>query len=254
MKKLARFLGTILVLGVVAWLADSLLAARTENAISEHAKEVSHLETAPTVYISGFPFSAAYFTEELPKVSIGVSDVIVPTFGMVRANTTIGGVDITRDMLATGEIYGTTAQLISRDVGLDGVALGELLDIDDLDLSHPSDISPSGGVASSVLLRGTPAGYSKPVSVLATLRLKGPMFYLTPQEVFEGASSSSPSSDKEEAAILDAFRLSFDTTTLPLGTQASYVYLSGGTIFFQAQERNVTIEANDLSPIAVAKP
>lgn len=226
----------------IAWLGDSIMAARTEQAISQQVREQARLEITPDVSIQGFPYSLVHVTGEINELRVGISDVTVPIYGMVRTNTVLEDVAVTDEQLSTGRIDGSSAALISRNVGLDAVSLGALMYITDLDISNPYDISPAGGNASEVQLRGTPPGFEDPVAVVATLRLVGPNFELTPTELVDGDPA-------REQDIFEAFRLEFNTNTLPMGAQASYVFVSGGTVFFQAQERNVTVHLSDLSPI-----
>lgn len=226
----------------IAWVGDSAMAARTEQAISTQVREHARLEITPNVSIQNFPYAMVHFTGDIKELRVGISDVTVPIFGMVRTNTVLQDVQVTDEQLSTGRIDGSRAALISRNVGLDGVALGDLMDIKDLDISNPYDISPAGGNAAEAQLRGTPPGFNEEVAVISTLRLVGPMFKLTPVKLVEGDPA-------REDEIFDAFRLEFNTNTLPMGAQASYVFLSGGTVFFQAQERNVTVHLSDLSPI-----
>lgn len=228
--------------GATAWLGDSIMAARTEQAISQQVRQQARLEITPDVSIQGFPYSLVHFTGELNELRVGISDVTVPIYGMVRTNTVLQDVGVTDEQLSTGRIDGSTAALISRNVGLDAVSIGSLMDITDLDISNPYDISPAAANASEAQLRGTPAGFDEPVAVEATLRLVGPTFKLTPTKLIDG----DPAREQE---IFSGFELEFNTNTLPMGAQASYVFLSGGTVFFQAQERNVTVHLSDLSPI-----
>ena len=226
----------------VAWMGDSALAARTEQAISQEVREHARLEITPNVSIQTFPYTTVHFTGNIRELRVGISDVTVPIFGMVRTNTILQDVSVTDEQLQTGRIDGSRAALISRNVGLDAVALGDLLEIKDLDISNPYDISPAGGNANEAQLRGTPPGFDEEVAVEATLRLVGPTFKLTPVKLVEGDLA-------QRDKIFDAFQLEFNTNTLPMGAQASYVFLSGGTVFFQAQERNVIVRLSDLSPI-----
>lgn len=226
----------------VAWVGDSALAARTEQAISQQVRQHARLEITPNVSIQNFPYAKVHFTGNIKELRVGISDVTVPSFGMVRTNTVLQDISVTDEQLKTGRIDGSRAALISRNVGLDAVALGDLMQIKDLDLSNPYDVSPAGGNATEAQLRGTPPGFNEEVAVEATLRLVGPSFKLTPVKLVEG----DPAMQEE---IFEAFQLEFDTNTLPMGAQASYVFLSGGTVFFQAQERNVKVHLSDLSPI-----
>lgn len=244
-RGLISAVSSLALLGGAGWLVDTSAAARAENAISQQVREQARLDTTPNVNIIGFPFLLAYGNHTYKELTVGISDITVPTFGLVRTTTALTKVTVTSEQIASGQLEGAQAQLISRNVGLDGVSIGHLLGITDLDVSNPYDISPAGGNVSEAQLMGTPEGFDEPVAVRVKLRLKGPMFQMTPTELVDG-----PAERTED--IFDAFDLQFDTNTLPMGAQASYVFLTGGTIYFQSQERNVTVHMGDLSPIVAA--
>lgn len=243
---LVSSLSVVLAVGGLGWLGDAAMATRTENAISQQVKQEARLDTTPNVNVSGFPFLLSYANHTFSDLTVGISDITVPTFGLVRSTTVLTKVTVTNEQMSSGVLDGAKAQLIARNVGLDGVSIGHLLGITDLDVSNPYNVSPAGGNVSEAQLMGTPEGFDKPVTVQVKLRLSGPTFKMTPTELIDG-----PAERQEE--IFKDFTLEFDTNTLPMGAQASYVFLSGGTVYFQSQERNVTVHMSDLSPI-VAKP
>lgn len=241
-----RILCVVVLVLAAAGTTDSLLAARTEHAIAEQVREHAGLAATPRVYIQSLPFIKAQFTQVLPETTVGISDISVPTFGLVQAFTVARDTTVTREQLRSGDLSGARAAMVERNIALDGVSLGDLLGIADLDISNPYNISPGGSIASEAQLRGTPSGYSAPVTIKASLRLDGPTFRLQPTQLIDAQHHP-------QDQVYQAFTLEFDTRTLPLSKEASFVYLSGGMIFFQTQEHNVILEPGDLSPI-VAHP
>ncbi|AKK06878.1 putative DUF2993 family protein [Corynebacterium mustelae] len=253
-RRIKRIVVTLSVIaGLLAstWVVDTAVAARSEKQLSDRVESIAELAAAPEVYLGGFPFSAALLTGTLPDMYVSMTDVAVEPFGLIRAHTSLTDVEVTKEQVLAGDIDGSKAALISRGVALDAVALGSQLGISDLDISHPYDISPAGGHVAEVQLSGTPPDLPGPVVVLAELRLVGKMFHLNPVRLVDrGAVSESGSDGLTEAQILDAFRWELNTRTLPLARQASYVASSGGTIYFESQERNVVVHTEDLIPKA----
>ncbi|MFP7366148.1 DUF2993 domain-containing protein [Corynebacterium callunae] len=240
----AASLGVCAIAGATFWVADSAIAARAENNISTAVADSADLDNNPRVFAGSSIYSTSFFTGELATVSIDMLDVEVPGVGMVNASTVVEKVKVTPEQILSGNLEGTTAELFTRNLRMDGVAIGAQLDITDLDISHPNDISPAGGLASEALLTGTPPGQSDPVSVLVTLRLVGSEFRMTPIELIDAA----PGLNLDD--VSSAFTWRVDTRQLPLADRAMAVYLSGGSIHFQSEARNVTLTTRELSPLA----
>ena len=239
-----RIIGIIVIVGVVFWLVDSAIAARAERTISRAVAESADLEVEPAVYAGSGLYALALATGELDHVSVNMLDVPVPGVGVVNARTEVQEVVVSPAQVFSGDLEGARAETFTRTLRMDGVALGSQLDMTDLDIAHPTDISPSGGTASEAVLTGTPPGHEEPVSVLVTLRLVGSEFQMVPVELID-APLSTTLTDVESA-----FSWRIDTRTLPLADRAMAVYLSGGSIHFQSQARNVEITMRELSPLA----
>ncbi|MBZ8176370.1 LmeA family phospholipid-binding protein [Corynebacterium sp. 3HC-13] len=231
----------VLVVGLVL-LVDLGLAIRAERKTAQEVRSIAGLATDPRVSIGGFPYLLSALTGEVSGISAVAFDVDVPEFGMLNASTSYSTVEITPSQLISGDFSGAVAELFSRTLSLDGVALGNQLNITNLEIANPYDISPGGGVASEVQLSGTPVGFDKPVTVVAALRLNGPWFHLIPRQVI-----SAPEGREKDA--LAAFQWDLDTRRLPLAQQAEAVYVQGGSIYFETQRRNVQVQVDDLSPI-----
>ena len=245
---------TVTVIAVLlgaGWLVDSLAAARFERTISREVQDAARLDVSPSVNVGGFPFLMSLTTGEIPSVDVHALDVDVADLGMVNATTRISEVTADRDQILNGDISGATARSFTRTIRLDGVALGRLLDMTDLDISHPYDISPAGGTAAEAQLTGTPFNQREAATVIVDLRLVGNEFRMTPRELVDAPADQTPA---EEQAVRDAFTLTLDTRRLPLAGRASTVNMSGGSIFFEAQRFNVPIRMSALSPVEVTGP
>lgn len=243
-RTIAVLLIVITVIGAGFWLVDSSLAARAERNISRAVAESANLEEEPAVYAGSSIYTSALISGELGHVSVNMLDVPVPGVGVVNARTEVQNVEVTREQVLSGDLTGARAELFTRTLRMDGVALGSHLGMTDLDISHPTDISPSGGMASEAQLTGTPEGFEDPVSVVVTLRLVGSEFQMVPVTLID----AHPDLTLDDVASDFSWRV--DTRTLPLADRALAAYLSGGSIHFQSEARNVEITMRALSPLA----
>lgn len=234
-------LALVVVVGLL-WLTDSLVAARAESKMSAGAEATADLATSPNAYIGGFPFLQVFLTGKVPDASVDSLDIDVDGLGIVNARTQLYNIHVDPQDALNGDFIGAPAEMFERTISLDGVAFGQLLNMTDLDISNPYDISPGGGVASEALLTGTPPGFDEPVSALVTLRLEGPMFHMRVRELVDV-----PQGREDDAT--EAFTLTRDTRDLPLASQATSVSLSGGSIVFTTQRFNIIVQESDLSPL-----
>ena len=228
------------------WLADSIAASRVERHLSAAVEEQAGLEVSPRVNVGGVPYLAALFTGQIPTVGVHALDVDVAGLGMVNAQTELTRVTVDRGQVLSGDIAGAPATSLTRTIRLDGVSLGRVLGMTDLDISNPYDISPAGGSAAEAQLIGTPVDQREPVTVIVELRLVGDQFHMSPRELVDAPADLSPAAAE---AAREAFSLTLDTRSLPLAGRASRVNMSGGSIFFEAERHNVTVRLADLSPV-----
>ncbi|MFV8396075.1 LmeA family phospholipid-binding protein [Corynebacterium hindlerae] len=246
MQKSPRLRITALLLGLVlilSWLVDSVVAARAERTLAADVQHYSRLSVAPRIHLGGFPYLANLWRKTTPSLSAEMLDVDVPGFGMMNARTEVTDLTLDRTEILTGQLSEAPAKLVTRNLRLDGVAMGAQLDITDLDISNPYDISPSGGPASEVQLTGTPQGFDKPVTVVAKLRINGTSITMTPDRYIDVPE------DREREAK-DAFTWTIDSRSLPLPAPVNRVYCAGGSIYFEAEQRTTTVDASNLSPIS----
>ncbi|MGV0395827.1 LmeA family phospholipid-binding protein [Corynebacterium uberis] len=230
----------------VAWCADAVVATHAEHALSSAVAHNSRLEVAPNVYLAGLPYLQAVVTGKIPRLSVEALDVDTPGLGLVNARTELEAVKVTPQQVFSGDLTGAQAELATRKIGLDGVAVGAQLGMTDLDIANPYDISPKGGPAVEAQLTGTPHGFDKPVTVIVTLRLSGPQFTMEPVEF--------PDVPPERiVAARRAFTWTLNTRSLPLSGQAQAVFVTGGSIYFESQARTITVDSADLSPLETAR-
>lgn len=236
----------VITFSVVAWLVDSLFAARAEADLSARVEEQAELETSPDAYIGGFPFLQVLVTEEIPHISVSALDVDIAGLGIVNTRTKAYNLEISRDDALRGDVLGSRVSSVKRSVSLDGVALGQVLDMTDLDLRNPYDISPAGGTASEAEMTGTPPGFAEPVTVLTSLRLQSGVYHQTVLEIIDA-----PEGRRDD--IVEAFTLVRDTRTLPIGGPATAVFLGSGSIHFESSRYNTDIRSIDLAPRATGE-
>lgn len=249
-RRAAWALGLAGVVGI-AWIGDTMVASNVEHKISDAVYESyapesgNELATPPSVYVGGIPYLQALRSSQVPVVGVSALDVDVDGVGMVNTGVTLQGLKAEPNQVWSGDFLGAKAQSMRRTLRLDGVAMGAWLDMKDLTISHPKNISPGGGTATEAVFQGRPPGFHEPVSVLATLRLVGDEFQLRPKEVI----SSSVHPDDADDDALAAFDLTVNTTTLPLDKAADAVYLEGGSIVFEAVRNNVIVQPEYLAPV-----
>ncbi|APT93615.1 hypothetical protein CPHO_02495 [Corynebacterium phocae] len=221
----------------LVFLGDTAAAINAERQLAARTREASNLEATPATYIGGFPYLGALVTGQIPLVEVHALDVEVPELGLVNAATVLRDVDVSTAQVWSGDFSGASASTLSRSISLDGVALGRLLGMDDISISNPKNISPSGGQSAEAELTGTIPGDETPTTVEVSLRLEGAMFYMRP--------------DTTDQRIAEAFSYQVDTRRLPLPARATKVSMRGGTISFEVQRREVTLRDRSLSPLEI---
>lgn len=242
-RRLVVAVVTVVALLALAFAADSIAAANVERTLAATARARDDLPADPDTYVGGFPFMQVNFTNEVPRISFEALDIDVEGVGNANSRTDIYDIKVDAAKARAGVFIGATAKRVEHTLSLDGVAFGQLLDMTDLDISNPYDISPSGGSAAEAQLTGTMPGTAEPVTVTVTLRLDGPTFRMEPIELIDVPSDLAPTAR-------DHFTLELDTRNIPIGAQADMVDLAGGSIRFSAQKRNVELTQEVLSPVA----
>lgn len=246
MKHTALAVAGILVgAGVLAFAVDASVAAGVEKRLAAHARAHEALEADPDTYVGGLPFAQVIWTDEVPRVSFEALDVRIEGIGIANSRTDIYEVAIPASRALAADFAGAQAKRVENTLSLDGVAFGQLLGMTDLDISNPYDISPSGGSASEAQLTGTVPGTDEKSTAVVALRLDGTTFRMTPLQLIDVPPEL-------HDTITQAYTLELDTRDLPIGARADKVELAGGSIRFSAQQRNVSLTADILSPLAQA--
>ncbi|MDY3128038.1 MAG: DUF2993 domain-containing protein [Corynebacterium sp.] len=230
----------LIAIGGSTVLIDSAFAIHAEKEVGAAIKEVSGLESTPGVYVGGFPYLAAGFLaeHEIPLIEIRALDIEVEQFGLINAFTKLRDVNVTREQVLSGNFNGAEVSTLSHSIILDGVALGKLFGITDLQIANPKNISPSGGVSTEAELTGTLPGDEEPTTTVVDLRLVNENFIMTPV--------TAPS-----AKAAEIFSFEMDTRQLPLPHQASMVRLLGGSLEFETQTRDTIFDIHRLSPVEI---
>lgn len=216
---------------LVAVGLDSAAAARAERRLSQHAAEIDQLSSPPEVYIAGFPYVLSALTGAHTRVSLSAIDTPLPGFGSATVGVDALGLNT----------HTNTANVLRRSVRLDAVAFAHLLDLPDLDITNPYDISPAGGGVSEARLSATLPDTSTASTAVVTLRLTDGTFFMRPSEV-------DPASGASADDVVQAFSYELDTRSLPLGGPADMVQLSGGSIYFSRDVVNAAVDVDDLVP------
>lgn len=260
MKKFGIGAGVTLVLMfVLALIADSLVAARAEHRISHTIFEDSNLATPPKVHLAGFPYTAAAVTNELEAITVNATDVDVPGYGLMGVHTSAQYVTVSAKDVLQGELRDAPARKIFTRIQLDGVLLGDQMGINELLIQNKDDISPRGGWETESIFEGTPEGFSKPATVEMKLRVKEGNVHLSPVRILKG-----PTGAGKDAKIIDgkdlpedlakrlrsAFTLTMEGRKLPLPNNPVQVYVTGGSMFLESERFYTRVSIKDLTPRA----
>ena len=230
------------VLLAVPWAVDTAAAVHTERRISAEVRTDEGLDQSPRVTVGGIPYLGALVTHTVPTVVVEAGDVLVDGIGTANLRTEIRDLELSRDRVLSGEIIGAPATVIARTVRLDGVALGTQIGVTDLDIAHPTDISPAAQPATEARLTGTPPGFDRPVTVYVRLRIKGPDLTMTPYRL-----AGVPEDRTDEVRSIFTWRLR--TEDLPLPTRVDKVFCSGGSIYLESRQRNVVVGETPILPV-----
>lgn len=235
-------------------LTDSLVAARVEKNISDRIFEESNLAVPPQVQVTGMPYLAAAFTNELPSVQVESTDVEIPGFGRVTVTSSATEVTLGRDAVLTGDFEDAPARQVFTRIQMDTVELGGRMGIDDLAVTSVEDSSPRGGWETEAYLAGTPDGLSAgpegTYEVAVRLRVWQGDVYLTATEVTDSPGRTDPGEldDDLRDEVLDAFSLEMDGSDLPLRGEPGRVYTAGGALFVETEENFARVSVGDLAP------
>lgn len=244
----------LLALGVVV---DSAIAARAEHRISDNLYANSNLATPPKVQLAGFPYVSAAFTHELQAITVNAADVDVPGFGLMGVYTSAQYVTVSREDVLQGKIDNAPARKVFTKLQLDGVLLGNRMNIHELLIQNKDDISPRGGWETEATFEGTPDGFTQPVKVEVKLRILRGAVEITPLDIIEAPVDHSVKADRVKgddlpeniaAEIRSAFTLHIPGSQLPLRDNPVRVYVAGGSMFVETEQYYTRVSLSDLVP------
>ncbi|MEZ2190595.1 DUF2993 domain-containing protein [Corynebacterium sp. CCM 9204] len=242
---LRGFLLPTLVLLAVPWIVDTVVAVQVERHISDEVRAADDLSQYPSVTVGGVPYLGALLTHTVPTIIVEAGDVPVRDLGMVNLRTEIRDARLAPGAVLSGDVLGAPASVIARTVRLDGVALGNQIGITDLDIAHPTDISPSAKPSTEARLTGTPPGFDHPVAVYVRLRIRGPELTMTPYRMV-GVP------DDREEEVESIFTWSLDSRDTPLPTLIDKVFCSGGSIYLESRQRPAIVGDTPLLPLGTS--
>lgn len=257
---------TVLVLGGVAVVGDSLVAAKVEREISQRIWHDSNLASPPSVQVGGMPVSASLWSHELTSVSVDARDVEVPGFARVSVTSSAQKVTLTRDEILSGNFEDAPARKVFTRLQLDPVALGGLMTggtngedgFSDLNIQGVEDISPSGGWETEAYFTATPRGVpgiDDEVEVSMRLRVWEGDVRLLPTRILSVGGDTSRGDGGKDAVddatrdrVMDAFTLELSGTDLPLRSKPGRVYVNGGALYIETEQNFTRVGISDLAP------
>ncbi|MCK7638489.1 DUF2993 domain-containing protein [Corynebacterium pygosceleis] len=237
-----RLLLSAVVVLTAPWIVDTVAAVHAESRISGEIRDGEGMDQNPGVTVGGVPYLAALFTHTVPTVVVEAGDVSVEGIGTANLRAEIRDLRLDGRQVLDGDILGAPASIIARTVRLDGVALGTQIGVTDLDIAHPTDISPSARPATEARLTGTPPGFDRPVTVYVRLRIRGPEMTMVPYRLV-----GVPADREDEVRSVFTWRLR--TEDLPLPTRIDKVFCSGGSIYLESRQRAVVVGETPILPV-----
>lgn len=258
-KKIAfRSAVALVLLLLVAAVVDNVIAARAEHKISEALYADSNLANPPKVQVAGFPYTASALSHELQAVTVAANDVDVPGFGLMSVHTSAQYVTVSAEDVFNGTIENAPARKVFTRLQLDGVLLGNRMDIDALQIQNLDDISPRGGWETEAIFEGKPKGFAKPAKVEVKLRIVAGTMKITPIRILSAPdgldikAKDVNDEDKLDDSIADrinnAFSLSIPGKNLPMRGDPERIYVSGGSLFVETSKVYTKISLSDLAP------
>ena len=257
-----RALTTLVILVVVTAFTDSLVAGRTEHLYSKTLYENSNLANPPSVFVAGSPYTASVFTHEVQAITVNVKDVDMPGWGLMSVHKSAQYVTLPWRAVLGQPFTNAPAKKVFTRLQLDGVTIGNKMQVDDLLIQNRDDISPRGGWETEAIFEGTPKGFKAPATVEMKLRIREGDVYLTPTAVLKGPSETAQEGLLGSAALVEGDQLSEGIRSrieractlkipgerLPLKEKPKRVYVAGGSIFFESEQLYTTVSLQDLIP------
>lgn len=250
--------GLVLVV-LLAVLADFGAAAWAEYRVSRALREGGALEADPAVTVHGFPFLLQVQRGEYRNVEIVADGVHTDSLGDITVEANLIGAHAPASSLFDGSIRTVPVDLLFGRVMIDATELGQLYGIPDLQVSAPpaskSDgTGGSGGsgptTAGGVVLTGTvPVGpVSAKVSVQADLVLDGDQVHIVASDLYFGPEGQAEYTvpDVLKPAVLGLFTTTIAPQDLPFGVLPTSVEARGSRIVIEGEAHDTTIDLTEV--------
>lgn len=256
---------TIAATGAVAALivaADVGAAAHAEHELSTRLEEMSNLPVEPYVGLGGMAYLSSLFTGQWSSVSVRARDLEVPGFGLVSVESGAVDVQIPPESVWTAQFHDSETKKFFVKLQLDGLSLGRQMGFDDLVIQNLEDISPKGGWETEAIFEATPEGWAEPARVSVKLRVLESNVHIIPIEVLRAPTGPDsevvvPGDELDPGVrddVLADFQLFMRGADLPLELPPTRIFVSGGTVFIEAEKVNARVSPGDLLPSAQDDP
>lgn len=258
-KRISVAVGAIALLAVGA---DFGLAIHAERSLANQIREEMNLPADPYVSLGGAAYASSFFTGQWSSIQVRARDLEIEGFGLVSVDSGAVDVEIPRSSAWTGHFDSAFTQHYHTKLQLDGLSLGRQFGFTDLAIQNHEDISPAGGWETEAIFEATPPGWSAPAEVVVKLRILDGDAEFTPIEVIAGPEGPDSKdvipgeelSDDAASAILPSFELELSGSELPLRQRPTRIYVSGGSIFIEGDERYRHVSPEDFLPVATRDP
>ncbi|MBV7295852.1 LmeA family phospholipid-binding protein [Corynebacterium sp. TAE3-ERU12] len=229
------------ILGTAA-VADTALAIHAEHTFANTLREDANLPAAPYTSLGGVAYTSSFITGQWSSIKARARDIDIPGLGLVTVESGAVNAEVPAKAILTGKFTEARTKKYFTRIQLDAVALGGLIDVPDLRVRNLEDESPSGGWETEALLEGTPKGCSEPAEVAVKLRIWQGTVHITPYQV---RHNECPLSDRD---VMDIFTLTLPGDNLPLADDPTRIYVAGGAIYIENEQREVQVSADDFLP------
>lgn len=244
MAQVKKLLGTLVVLLVLAVVADFGAAAYAEYRVSRELRSALSLSADPDVRINGVPFLTQAIGGDYRSVQIKAAGVPVPDLGQVTLTATLHGVRLPASQVISGDVHHVTADSVDASVRISATTLGQFLKIPDLTVSEPPDAKSGGGPRRSITMTGTVdvLGLKQKLSVDATLSVVPGGAKVTATRLDLGANGGTGSfAEGLLGGLLSRLSVTIDASAIPFGIVPSTVSADGSDIVVSGNGTNVTI-------------
>ncbi|MFD5868893.1 DUF2993 domain-containing protein [Corynebacterium sp. NPDC060344] len=261
-RPVARAAATVGAVALLAVGADLGLAIHAERNLANQIREDMNLPADPYVSLGGAAYASSFFTGRWSSIQVRARDLEIEGFGLVSVESGAVDVEIPRESVWSGDFDNAFTERYHTKLQLDGLSLGRQFGFTDLAIQNHEDISPAGGWETEAIFEATPPGWSAPAEVVVKLRILQGDAEFIPVEVISGPEGPDSKdvlrgeelSDATVDAILPSFGLELSGVQLPLRQRPTRIYVAGGSIFIEGDERYRHVSPGDFLPVATPEP